>query len=204
MNTKVKKCITSAIVIAGMFIGATPSYAYTVEKGDTMSKIADKNNLSLKELSNLNPQVHNINLIYVGENINTKVGTGVANVSKSVSTAESSEKQLLAKLVEAEAKAEPYKGKVAVAEVVLNRVKSGSFPNSIEDVIYQKGQFSPVSNGAINQKASEDSKKAVNEALNGTNLTGNALFFYNPSTATSRWLDTKETTVVIGNHTFKK
>jgi len=111
---------------------------------------------------------------------------------------------LLAKLVESEAKGEPYEGKVAVAEVVLARVNSSQFPNSIEGVIYQKGQFQVVSNGSINNEPSQESINASNEALAGSNYSNGALFFYNPRIATDRWQDSLTTTTVIGNHTFKK
>lgn len=110
---------------------------------------------------------------------------------------------LLAQLVESEAKGEPYDGKVAVAEVVLNRVASSQFPNSIEGVVYQKGQFQVVSNGSIYNQPSQQSIDASNEALNGSNKTNGALFFYNPRIATNRWQDSLRTTAVIGNHTFK-
>ena len=109
---------------------------------------------------------------------------------------------LLAQLVESEATGEPYAGKVAVAEVVLNRVKDGGFPNSIEGVIYQSGQFQVVSNGRINMTPTQESINASNEALAGSNYTYGALYFYNAAIATDRWQDSLRTTVVIGSHTF--
>ena len=109
---------------------------------------------------------------------------------------------LLAQLVESEATGEPYAGKVAVAEVVLNRVKDGGFPNSIEGVIYQPGQFQVVSNGRINMTPTQESINASNEALVGSNYTYGALYFYNAAIATNRWQDRLRTTVVIGSHTF--
>ena len=109
---------------------------------------------------------------------------------------------LLAQLVESEATGEPYAGKVAVAEVVLNRVKDGGFPNSIEGVIYQSGQFQVVSNGRINMTPTQESINASNEALAGSNYTYGALYFYNAATATDRWQDSLRTTTVIGSHTF--
>lgn len=109
---------------------------------------------------------------------------------------------LLAQLVESEATGEPYAGKVAVAEVVLNRVKDGGFPNSIEGVIYQSGQFQVVSNGRINMTPTQESINASNEALAGSNYTYGALFFYNAAIATNRWQDSLRTTTVIGSHTF--
>lgn len=113
------------------------------------------------------------------------------------------EYDLLARLVVSESKGEPYSGKVAVANVVLKRVESNEFPNTIREVIYQPGQFQVVSNGLIDRrKPSEKSKTAVTEALNTDN--GDSLYFYNPKIATNRWLDQLTTVEVIGDHTFKK
>lgn len=111
---------------------------------------------------------------------------------------------LLAKLVTAEAKGESLNGKIAVAEVVLNRVESSKFPDTLKGVIYQGNQFSPVSNGAINNVPTSDAKEAVRIAMQGTNKTGGALFFYNDSIVSQSWLESKQTTTRIGNHVFKK
>ncbi|MGG4390503.1 cell wall hydrolase [Priestia megaterium] len=188
-------------------LASTPAFADEVKSGDTMYKIAKKNNMSVEELHKLNPQVKDVNKIYVGQEINTESKSTPAKSTAvtGTSNASSYEKDLLARLVRAEAESEPYSGKVAVATVVLNRVDNPTFPNSISAVINQSGQFSPVSNGEISKPADADSIKAVNEALTfNRNLGAGSLFFYNPKTATSRWLDSKQTTVVIGNHTFKK
>jgi N-acetylmuramoyl-L-alanine amidase len=199
-------------LIAGTALGlslliTSPAFAYEVKSGDTMYKIAKEHNVSLQELSELNPQINNINRIYVGQNVNTnKAEPTVKPVAKPEPTVNMSayEKDLLARLVRAEAEAESYAGKVAVAYVVLNRVDSNQFPNSVSAVINQKGQFSPVSNGAINTPADAESKRAVEEAITANRADSESLFFYNANTASSRWLDSRETTVVIGNHTFKK
>ena len=215
MKDLVKKIVAPAVVGVGVVAGASPSFAYTVQEGDTMSGIAKKNDMSLNELASKNPSVKNLDLIYQGQNINTVNSTNVntnTKVKESTSTPVKEntsvsvyEKDLLARLVQAEAGDEPYAGKVAVAYVVLNRVDSSEFPNTITGVITQAGQFSPVTNGMINNTPSEDSKRAVNEALSADRSKGSgSLFFYNPSTATSRWLDSRPTTTVIGHHTFKK
>lgn len=141
---------------------------------------------------------------------NNVVSTGNINTSKNETQTVSSgnfsnhEIDLLARLVRAEAKGEPYEGKVAVAIVVLNRIDSGKFPSTMEGVIYQAGQFSPVSNGSINKPADAESKRAAVEAINSSNTLNGSLYFYNPSTATSRWLDGLQTTVAIGAHVFKR
>lgn len=183
-------------------LSTSPAFAYEVKSGDTMSQIAKEHNISLQELSEKNPQVKDLNRIYVGQTISTDA---VIVKSESTVSASAYEKDLLARLVRAEAEAESYAGKVAVAEVVLNRVDSPDFPNSISAVITQRGQFSPVSNGAINRPADAESKRAVNDALSMDRSRGaGSLFFYNAKTASSRWLDSKPTTLVLGNHTFKK
>lgn len=112
------------------------------------------------------------------------------------------EKDLLARLVTAEAKGEPYQGKVAVAAVVLNRVDNEQFPDSIQQVIYQDKQFQPVDNGMINKPAGEEAKKAVEEAIEKDGKVTKALYFFNPDQTDSKWLRTRPVTEEIGNHRF--
>lgn len=114
--------------------------------------------------------------------------------------------ELLAKLVYAEARGEPYRGQVAVAAVVMNRVKSSEFPNTISGVIYQKGQFSCVTDGQINLMVPKDASayKAAQEAINGVDPTSGCIFFYNPKTTKSKWLYTRKTVITIGNHAFAR
>ena len=110
---------------------------------------------------------------------------------------------LLAQIIHAEAKGEPYKGKIAVGNVVMNRVKSEQFPDTIGEVIFQKGQFSPVSDGSIYNTPGDDSLRAAKEVYNGTKVVGNdVLYFYNPDTSTSGWIYTRQTVMSIGNHRF--
>lgn len=310
--------VTITLLLSYLFAADT-ALAYTVKKGDTMIDIASKNNLSLQELAEFNPQIQNIDMIYEGDSINTedpnkevippavilsevssseKVSYLDNNIdllarliiadahseelagfnpqfqslsnktvntedlhkevkyeiasfldydidllarlekaesqneeisevpSKSIqsdstvqtaNTAEQKETSskeivnysdyemdLLARLVRAEAQTEPFEGKVAVACVVLNRVESSYFPNTIEDVIYERGQFQPVSNGEINKQADEESIAAVKAALTEKrDMAKESLFFYNPTIATSRWLDSRATALVIGQHVFK-
>jgi N-acetylmuramoyl-L-alanine amidase len=118
------------------------------------------------------------------------------------------DEELMARLVRAEAVGEPYAGKVAVATVILNRVKSADFPNTVRGVIYQISNghyaFTPVANGEINKPADAESKRAVNEALAFMGKGNGSLFFYNPKTASSQWIFSREVTVTIGNHRFAK
>ena len=114
--------------------------------------------------------------------------------------------ELLARIVHAEAKGEPYLGQVAVAAVILNRVDSSDFPNTLAGVIYQPGAFEPVMNGTINQAVPQDAsaRKAAKEALNGYDPTGGCLYFYNPSTAKSKWIWSRPIVKQIGKHNFAK
>jgi N-acetylmuramoyl-L-alanine amidase len=113
---------------------------------------------------------------------------------------------LMAKLVYAESRGEPFQGKIAVASVVLNRVMSPKFPNTIEGVIFQKNAFSCVVNGKLDTQTNESCYEAVYEAIRGKDPTNEALFYYNPSIATCSWMKetTKKDSKVIGNHTFFK
>ena len=109
---------------------------------------------------------------------------------------------LLARLIYGEGRGEPYKGQVAIGAVVLNRVKSSSFPNTIAGVIYQRGAFDAVSDGQINLAPDETAVKAARDALNGWDPTNGCLFYYNPKTATSRWMLSRPVLLRIGNHAF--
>ena len=114
--------------------------------------------------------------------------------------------QLLARCVNGEARGEPYLGQVAVAAVVLNRVKHPSFPNTIASVIYQKGAFSAVTDGQFSVPISEGSSvyRACRDAMNGWDPTGGAVYYYNPKKTTNRWIFSREVVKIIGNHRFAK
>lgn len=112
--------------------------------------------------------------------------------------------ELLARLVYAEGRGEPYEGQVAIAAVVLNRVASPGFPSTVREVIFAPNAFSPVQNGQLSAKTNETARKAVQEALQGNDPTNGSLYFFNPKTATSKWIWTREQTVSIANHTFAK
>lgn len=293
---------TITLLLSCLFVANT-TFAYTVKKGDTMTEIAAEHNLSLQELKEINPQIEDLNFIYIGDTINTDkpkkaespseveskldndtdllvtlvraeaqsedlvevipqienlftdeivkteetkivsfldydidflsrlvkaeaqsetivkvkpetqkvTAVKAANIAQSKQTS-SPEKvkysdyeiDLLARLVRAEAQTEPFEGKIAVACVVLNRVESSAFPDTIKEVIYERGQFQPVSNGEINKPADSESIEAVKAALSEKrDMAAESLFFYNPVIATSRWLDSRATALVIGQHVFK-
>ncbi len=110
--------------------------------------------------------------------------------------------ELLARVINGEARGEPYEGQVAVGAVVLNRVDHPSFPNSISGVVYQKGAFTAVDDGQINAQMYASSRRAARDALNGWDPTGGAIYYYNPVTATNQWIRTREVVCTIGRHVF--
>lgn len=124
--------------------------------------------------------------------------------TSSSTTSNSSNVNLLARLIYGEARGEPYTGQVAVGAVVLNRVKSSSFPNSISGVIYQSGAFDVVRDGQINLTPDSTSKKAAQDALNGWDPSYGAIYYFNPSTATNKWIWSRPMTITIGKHRFCK
>ena len=117
-----------------------------------------------------------------------------------------SDVQLIARAVNGEARGEPYEGQVAVAAVILNRVKHSSFPNSVSGVIYQPGAFTAVSDGQINVPIASNSTvyKACEDAMNGWDPTGGAIYYFNPDTATSSWIWSRTFIKQIGKHRFCK
>ena len=137
----------------------------------------------------------------VGESTAAALGVTLAG-SVSAASYNESETYLLGRLVHGEARGEPYVGKVAVAAVVLNRVKSSSFPNTIAGVVYQAGAFDCVADGQINLTPDSTAYKAAQDAMNGWDPTYGCLFYYNPRTATSAWMLSRPVKLVIGEHNF--
>ncbi len=134
----------------------------------------------------------------------TLAAMGIYTNATSGTSVNNSDLNLLARLVYAEARGESYTGQVAVASVVLNRVKNPSFPNSVAGVIYQPGAFSVVSDGQINLAPNATAKKAAQDAMNGWDPSYGAIYYFNPNTAKSAWIWSRPLTVVIGNHRFCK
>ena len=121
-------------------------------------------------------------------------------------TSNTSDIQLMARAINGEARGEPYEGQVAVGAVILNRVKSSQFPNTIAGVIYQSGAFTAVSDGQINVPIEEGSTvyKAAKDAMNGWDPTGGCIYYFNPNTATNKWIWSRPQVKTIGKHIFCK
>ncbi|MDD7351152.1 MAG: spore cortex-lytic enzyme [Clostridia bacterium] len=138
----------------------------------------------------------------VGEETAAKIGIALTQSSSTNSSYNSQDVYLLAKCVYAESRGEPYTGQVAVAAVVLNRVRSSSFPNTIAGVIYQPYAFTAVADGQINLEPNQTAYNAVRDAMNGWDPTNGCLYYFNPATATSSWIWTREVKLTIGKHKF--
>ena len=127
------------------------------------------------------------------------------NISYAASSG-TSDIQLMARAINGEARGEPYEWQVAVGAVILNRVKDSKFPNSISGVIYQPGAFTAVSDGQINQPIKEGTTvyKAAQDAKNGWDPTGGCIYYFNPQTATNKWIWSRPHVKTIGKHRFCK
>lgn len=113
-----------------------------------------------------------------------------------------SDVKLLATIISAEARGEPYRGQVAVGAVIMNRIAHPSFPNTLSGVIYQPGAFSCLTDGGVNAAVADSAYTAAREAINGSDPSGGAIYYYNPSKTTSKWIWSRTVVAVIGNHRF--
>lgn len=214
MKTFIVACAATFLFIGPQTNTAEAVTKYRVVKGDSLWELGEKNGISVDDIKQENNRLHNV--IYTGEILQIPVQpkkeaiqsseseNKTKDVEKSAESVTNKEKDLLARLVQAEAKGESYEGKVAVATVVLNRVDSPHFPDTITQVIKQKGAFTPVQNGQIKKPASAEAKKAVDEALTRNDHLQNSIYFYNPDTATDNWIRSRDVIKTIGNHVFAK
>lgn len=136
----------------------------------------------------------------LGMNESVKALEGSGN--KNTSSYTNSDLYLLAKCIYAEARGESYTGQVAVGAVILNRVRSSAFPNTVAGVIYQRHAFTAVSDGQINLEPDKTAMNAASDALNGWDPTYGCLYYYNPAVATSSWIFGRKTVTTIGKHVF--
>lgn len=131
-----------------------------------------------------------------------KLGLPTGGSSGGGGGASNSDLNLLARIVSGEARGEPYAGQVAVAAVILNRIEHPSFPDTVAGVIYQRGAFDAVSDGQINRTPENSAFRAAQDALNGWDPSGGAIYYYNPKTATNKWIRSRRIIVTIGRHVF--
>jgi len=132
----------------------------------------------------------------------TLAAIGISGGGGSSFASQNNEVALLARLISAEARGEPYKGQVAVGAVVLNRMEHPSFPNTMSGVIYQKNAFTCIYDGQFDEPVADSAYKAARDALNGWDPSGGAIYYFNPSTATSKWIWSRPHILTIGKHRF--
>ena len=123
-------------------------------------------------------------------------------MGSSTSSSQDTSVDLLARVISAEARGEPYSGQVAVGAVILNRVEHPSFPNTIAGVVYQPGAFTCMVDGQFNEPVAESAVRAARDALNGADPSGGAIYYFNPNTATSSWIWSRPLILQIGSHRF--
>lgn len=190
--------LSASNVPTGKAVNIPDVFTYTVRQGDSLFALATRFGTAewaIKQLNGLSTDT-----IFPGQTL--QIPNGIPRHPQS--NARSADVDLLARLIEAEASGEPYIGKVAVGAVVLNRVKSDLFPNSLSDVVYEKWQFEPVQNGRINLPAGAESQRAAREALNGSDPTKGALFFFNPDKTSDGWMRQRTIITRIGGHLFAR
>lgn len=171
---------------------------YQVEEGDSLYWIAATYGVSVQELQSLNNL--DSDTLRVGQRLAVPMDlmkhypVGVRLTAPEV--------EWLAQMIHAEARGEPYLGQVAVGAVIINRVLSSQFPNTLRGVLFQTNAFQPVANGSFYMTPNDSAKKAALEALNGHDPTGGALFFFNPRQSTDRFMHSRPTKLTIGSHRF--
>lgn len=193
-------CVININLASTEALGETCSQTDSIYLNEEIDKIYSNQNIEYTTLNNTQ------NSEVVAAQISQENAIEVFNHDSKQLYITKDDIDLMAKLVSAESIGEPYKGKVAVASVVLNRATDPNFPNTIKEVIFQKNAFSCVKNRQIKASATQECYNAVYDAIKGADPTNEALFFYNPSTATCSWMKKtqKVNQTTIGNHTFFK
>lgn len=171
---------------------------YQVQPGDSLYWIAATYGLTVEELKELNRLDSDV--IRVGQRLVVPLEqvkyypVGVHLTAQEV--------EWLAQMIHAEARGEPYLGQVAVGAVIINRLRSSEFPNTLRGVLFQRNAFQPIQNGSFYQKPNESARRAALEALNGHDPTGGALYFFNPRLSNDRFMHSRPAKVTIGSHRF--
>jgi N-acetylmuramoyl-L-alanine amidase len=201
--------------LLAMLMTVSPVHHHDVPR-DTISQIAINDNVTFRNLHRLNPTVEMPKWIDPKDVIKVPPTTPTVVVKPKpipkpapkppiVLPYSSADLNLLSRLVTAEAKGEPYEGKIAVAKVVMNRVASSKFPGTIRGVIYEHNQFSPVSNGMINRPPTADSISAAKEILSTYKGNPNgAMYYYNPNETNSHWIKSRHVLFRIGKQVFSR
>lgn len=178
----------------------------TIQNGETLSGVAYKYQTTTAEIIQLN-KIDDPDSIFAGQKIWVPVKRDASSLvtmelSRGRALVTQEELDLLARVIHAEARGEDFMGQVAVGAVVLNRVEDHRFPSTIHDVVYQPGAFTAVIDKQIHLTPNQSAYLAAEAALNGEDPTNGAIYYYNPKTATDRWIKTRPVIKTIGNHTF--
>lgn len=190
--------ITTLLLLFLLAAGAAADWTYTVQRGDTLYTISRRVGVSVNDLRRRNGLW--TDALRVGQRIT--IPTGTAAATGTGGSRAGVDVYMLARLVHAEAEAEPYIGKVAVAAVVLNRIESPLFPNTLAGVLYQPHAFETVTNGRVYNNPSNEAVRAARDAVNGWDPSGGALYFFNPAKAVSSWIWSRTIVNRIGKHVF--
>ena len=193
---------TTLFLSVNLFGTLAEAASYNVKKGDTLFTIGKGFGVSGKEIMKANNLPNAV--IHPGQTLTIPDGKAPSSptVKASSSAVKSADLDLLAKAVHSEARGESYVGKVAVAAVILNRVESPLFPNTVSGVIYQPWAFTAVNDGQINLAPDAEAYMAAKDALNGWDPSGGALYYYNPAKSTSKWIFTRQVIKTIDQHVF--
>ena len=213
-NKRVVSALMVLVLMSGLFVTAVSASYKRGSRGETVKQIQTK----LKEWGYYDGTVDGVygsgteKAVKYFQEKNGLTADGKAGQNtldalgiygaQSAAGSGSGDEELLARLISAEARGEPYSGQVAVGAVVLNRVDHPSFPNSISAVIYQSGAFSCLYDGQFDQPVADSAYKAAREALAGADPTGGAIYYFNPATATNKWIWSRPEIVTIGKHRF--
>ena len=195
--------LAAGVVIFDVETAQASSWQYTVQSGDNLWALANFHGTTVSGIRNAS-NIHS-NIIRPGQVLNipsntTTTSTNAGRVSNNLSQ---NERDLFARVIEGEARGEPYVGQVGVAAVILNRIDSPEFPNSLTGVIYQRHAFEAVTNGSIwRRNPSQDSYRALDAAMNGWDPTYGSIFFWNPYKAVSTWVWSRPIQVQYGEHVF--
>ncbi|HHT72723.1 MAG TPA: LysM peptidoglycan-binding domain-containing protein [Firmicutes bacterium] len=195
--------LAAVLLVAGVSC-AGGTRTYVVKPGDTLSHIALEFGLPWREIASYN-KITDPTKLQIGTvlHIPNERPHTISLADGSVYVVSGQDEELMARLVYAEARGEPLEGQIAVAAVVLNRLRSSKFPNTISEVIYDPGQFTPVESNSLPTRVDDRCREAVRRALQGEDPTGGALFFYNPDTARNPgYWKTRPVLKQIGNHNF--
>jgi N-acetylmuramoyl-L-alanine amidase len=196
-----RQILLSLLLAAGLTLGgvqaARADWTYTVKRGDSLFSIARKTGVPVNSIKARNGL--NGNTLRLRQRITIPT---VPATARRAPTRATGDVQLLARVIHAEAGAEPYLGKVAVGGVILNRVQNSKFPKSIAGVVYQPHAFESVSNGIINRPPSATSQKAARDAISGWDPSGGALYFFNPGKTNNPWIWARRIINRIGKHVF--